>query len=125
MGMSLALGGGNQAASLGLMSFGAGAQNLNAQKGKDTTADQKIATALASGAIEAITEKIPLDNLFKLANNPAGRQTVKQIFKNVLKQAGQEATEEAVSEVANSFVDRVINGNQIMHRVWQTMWQAA
>lgn len=112
MGMSLALGGGNQLATLGLMSFNAGANTLNEQKDKNTTADQKIAMGLASGLIEAATEAIPLDNLFRLAKNTGGRQTIKQIMKNVLKQAGQEATEEAVSEVANAFADNLINGEQ-------------
>lgn len=112
MGMALALGGGNQAATLGLMSYGAGAQNLNEQKGRGTTADQMMATAVSAGLIEALTEAIPLDNLFKMANNKATRATVKQVLKNVLSQAGQEATEEAISEIANAFMDNAINGEK-------------
>lgn len=112
MGMSLALGGGNQAASLALMSTGAGADTLTEQMGKDTTDAQKLATALSSGIVEALTEKIPLDNLFKVANNTATKQTVKQIIGNALKQAGQEATEEAVSEIVNAVFDNAINGAQ-------------
>lgn len=112
MGMSLALGGGNQAASLALMSTGAGANTLNEQMDKDTDPWQKMATAVASGAIEALTEKLPLDNLFKFANTKAGKNTVKQVIMNVLKQTVTEAGEEAVSEVANNIVDRIINGDQ-------------
>jgi hypothetical protein len=109
---SLALGGGNQAASLGLMATNAGGNTLNEQMDKNTDPWQKVATAAASGAIEAITEKLPLDNLFRMVNNPAGKQTAKQLFANILKQAGTEAGEEAISEIANTFVDGIVNGSQ-------------
>ena len=109
---SIALGGGSKAASLGLMSTNAGANTLNQQMDKDTDPWQKVATATASGAVEAITELLPMESLFRMVNNPAGRQTAKQLMVNVLKQAGMEAGEEAISDIANNFVDGVVNGSQ-------------
>lgn len=103
--------GGGPAGALAIMSASAGANTLNEAKDRNLTPDQMMGTAIASGTIEAITEKIPLDNLFKIAKTQ-GRQCVKQILKNALKQAGTEASEEAISELANSFVDTVVNGDE-------------
>ena len=109
--MSLALTGGSKAGTLGLMSYGAGASNLNEQLGKDTSDAQKLATAVTSGVIEGLTEYLPLDNLFRLAKGGAG-STVRQIVRGVVGQMLSEAGEEAVSEVANTISDNIINGAQ-------------
>ena len=97
--------------SLALMSVEAGSDKLNDVKGKNLTPDQMIASAFTSAAIEALTEKIPLDNLFKMAKSGAKKST-KEIIKNVLKQAGTEASEEAISEVSNSIMDYLITGDE-------------
>lgn len=109
--MSLALTGGSKMGTLGLMSYGAGASNLNEQLGKDTSDTQKLATAVTSGVIEGLTEYLPLDNLFRLAKGGAG-STVRQIVRGVVGQMLSEAGEEAVSEVANTISDNIINGAQ-------------
>jgi len=109
--MSLALTGGSKAGTLGLMSYGAGASNLNEQLGKDTSDAQKLATAVTSGVIEGLTEYLPLDNLFRLAKGGAG-STVRQIVFGVLGQMASEFGEEGVSEIANSIADNIINGAQ-------------
>ena len=97
--------------SLALMSVEAGSDKLNDVKRKNLTPDQMIASAFTSAAIEALTEKIPLDNLFKMAKSGAKKST-KEIIKNVLKQAGTEASEEAISEVSNSIMDYLITGDE-------------
>ena len=99
----------------GLALAGMGAEaasgTLNDMKDKNVTPNQMMGTAATSGVIEVLTEKIPLDNLFKVAKS-GGKQTVKQIIGNVLKQAGVEGTEEGISELANAFADNVINQDE-------------
>ena len=94
--------------SLALMSVEAGVDKLNENKKKNLTPDQMISSAFTSAAIEALTEKIPLENLYKMAKGGAG----KSIIKNVLKQAGTEAGEEAISEAANTIFDYLIQGDE-------------
>ncbi len=72
---------------------------------------QAFAVGTAAGAIEALTEKIPLDNLFRLAKEGGGNG-VKAVVKEVLQQMGTEATEEAVSEIANNIVDAAVMGEK-------------
>lgn len=99
----------------GLALAGMGAEaasgTLNDMKDKNVTPNQMMGTAATSGLIEVLTEKIPLENLFKVAKS-GGKQTVKQIIGNVLKQAGVEGTEEGISELANAFADNVINQDE-------------
>lgn len=63
-----------------------------------------------SGITEYLTEKLPLDNLFKMAKQ-GGKQSIKQAVKDVLKQAGMEGTEEIASEYANNVYDIAIRGD--------------
>lgn len=100
---------------LGISLAGMGAEaassTLNDMKGKNVTPNQMMGTAAISGLIEVLTEKIPIENLFKVAKS-GGKQTVKKIIGNVLKQAGVEGTEEGISELANAFADNVINQDE-------------
>ena len=97
--------------SLAGMGAEAASGTLNDMKDKNVTPNQMMGTAATSGLIEALTEKIPLDNLFKIAKS-GGKQTVKQIIGNVLKQAGVEGAEEGISEIANSIADYAINQDE-------------
>ena len=97
--------------SLAGMGVEAASSTLNDMKDKNVTPNQMMGTAAMSGLIEALTEKIPLDNLFKIAKS-GGKQTVKQIIGNVLKQAGVEGAEEGISEIANSIADYAINQDE-------------
>lgn len=111
MGTSLLISGGNPDLSLGLMASGAFAGKLSEVQGKDLTPNQMMESAAASAAIEVATEKLPLDNLCKMANSAAPR-TAKAVIANIMKQAGTEATEEIISEVANALVDGAINKDE-------------
>ena len=62
---------------------------------------EALARGTVSGLIEAATEKLPLDNLLKIASSPVGKKAIW----NILEQMGTEATEEAVSYVANYIAD--------------------
>nr|DAH38437.1 MAG TPA: hypothetical protein [Caudoviricetes sp.] len=113
-------------------------------------ADPKIALAAgtASGAIEAATEKLPLDNILRLGKGGttgvvknAAKQVgttgfwknvVKQIgtpefWINAAKQSGIEAIEEGISNVAGNVADQVIMGelSNYSQLVQQFMQQGA
>lgn len=68
------------------------------------TEGKALILGTAAGAIEAITEKLPLDNLFKIASE-AGEKGLKATVKEFLKQGAIEATEEMISELSNSILD--------------------
>lgn len=97
--------------SLAGMGAEAASGTLNDMKDKNVTPNQMMGTAAMSGLIEVLTEKIPLENLFKVAKS-GGKQTVKQIIGNVLKQAGVEGVGEGISEIANSIADYAINQDE-------------
>ena len=78
---------------------------------RGATPGQAFTAGAAAGAIETLTEKIPLDNLFRLAKEGGGKG-VKAVVKEVLQQMGTEATEEAVSEIANNIVDAAVMGEK-------------
>jgi len=102
----------NPAAALGLMAYKSGVSTLNEQKEKDTSAEQKLLMAGISGSIEALTEKIPMDDLFKLAKTKAGKSAIKSVLFGVGKQAAEEGVEEFVSEIANTIADWGVNGGE-------------
>lgn len=74
-----------------------------------STLGQALLRGSASGLIESATEKLGLDNLFKVAKN-AGKTGLKSFVGSVLKQAGTEGAEEAISEFANTLFDIVQMG---------------
>lgn len=84
---------------------------------RGATPGQAFALGTASGAIEAITEKLPLDNLFRLAKE-GGRQGVKATAKELLKQMGIEATEEAISEIAGNIADAAVMGDSSEFQIY-------
>jgi hypothetical protein len=91
---------------LAFMSLGAAGQTATDALERGATTGQAFALGTASGVIEAVTEKIPLDNLFRLAKQ--GAKGVKPVVTSVLKQAGIEGTEEMISEIAGNVADIVV-----------------
>ena len=84
----------------------AGEQSYNVLQ-RGGTQGQAALSGLASGLIEAATEKIGLDNLFSIFGQ-TGRQGLRAVLRNVARQAGIEASEEAISEVLNTVADTAI-----------------
>ena len=64
-----------------------------------------------SGLVEAVTEKLPLDNLLRIANR-SGKVTARQAVADVLRQMGTEATEESISEIAGNIADIAVMGDK-------------
>ena len=87
----------------------AGTATLDALE-RGATPGQALGYSAAVGAVEAATEKLPIDNLFRLARTaPEG---AKQVILQVVKQMGSEATQEAVSEVADNAIDQMVMGDK-------------
>ena len=86
---------------LSAMGAMAGADKMYELSQRGEPADEAFARGVVSGAIEAATEKIPLDTLMDVVKT-GGRSAVK----NLLRQAGVEAGEESLSYVMNYIADK-------------------
>lgn len=90
--------------SLAIMGTSAAGSAIRESLEKGASDEEALALGAISGALEIVTEKIPLDNLIKL-----GKEGAKQaVIKELLKQAGTEAAEETFSEIGNIIADVVI-----------------
>ncbi len=95
---------GGQAAALASMGMNAGSSAAKDATLRGVSKEQALATGLTSGAVEVVTEKLPLDSLADITK-AGGKTTV-----NIAKQAGIEGTEEMIAEVGNTAADNYING---------------
>lgn len=86
-----------------IMSSEAASHTMTDARERGLSGWQIASLGAASAAIEAVTEKLPLDNLF--AAKPSA-------WKAIVKQIATEGTEEAISSVLNTLVDDVIAGNK-------------
>ncbi len=91
-----------QAVSLGGMGALAAGQKAGELQMNGTGAGEALARGLVSGGIEAFTEKIPMDHLFKMVKNGGGAS----FLKAVAKQTGIEAGEESASYAMNWLADK-------------------
>lgn len=107
MGVLIPFGGPAMSAIMGLNAAGSSALEA-AYRSEDPA--RALATSIASGLIEWGTEKLPIDNLFRIAKG--GKSVSKSMVKEVLQQAGIEGTEELISEYANTLTDIALNGNR-------------
>lgn len=90
----------NPAAPLIIMGAGAAANRANELTSQGKTATEALGRGLLSGAVEAATEKIPLENLLSIAKT-GGKSAVR----NVLQQMGTEGAEELASYIMNYAAD--------------------
>lgn len=97
--------------SLAGMSMSAAGSSTAEALDRGATPGQAFALGTASGLTEAATEKLPLDNLFRLAKEGGGKG-LKAAAIDMLKQMGTEATEEAISEVAGNLTDAIVMGDK-------------
>ena len=106
--------------SLAAMSVNAAASSTTDALEKGATPGQAFLVGTASGVVEAVTEKIPLDNLFRLAREGSGGHAVRE----VLRQMFTEATEESISEMANNVIQTAVLGEQSDYRQYVAALQA-
>jgi len=90
----------------------AAASGIDEKMDQGATAKQAMLYGMASGAAEAVAEKIGIDNLFK----NSGAKTLRSALGNMLKQSAAEGMEEAITSVLNTFSDQVIMGKESQYK---------
>lgn len=93
--------GGNPVIAATLMGAKAAAGKAKELTDRGVSASEALVRGTVSGAIEAATEKIPLDNMLDVVKS--GGQSA---LKNILKQAGVEGMEEGFSYLFNYLADK-------------------
>ena len=93
--------GGNPVAAATMMGAKAAAGKAKELAERGVSASEALVRGTVSGAIEAATEKIPLDNMLDVVKS--GGQSA---LKNILKQAGVEGAEEGFSYLFNYLADK-------------------
>lgn len=101
---------GNPTLSLGLAATGSFGQTMSEASANGATPEQAVLMAVANGGLEVLTEKIPLDELFKTWDG--GKQTAKQIVLGAFKQAGLEATSEEINFLSQMVAEAAILGDK-------------
>jgi hypothetical protein len=112
---NIASGGAAAPVTLGVMGASAAGQATQQALQSGATSGEAFLSGAAAGAIEVLTEKLPLDNLVRIgqAAKSAGKgAVVKTILANMPKQAAIEAGEETVAEIANNLADYIIMGDR-------------
>lgn len=90
-------------------------QTMAEASANGATPGEAALLATATAGIEALSEKIPLDNLLDTAKG--GKQTLMQAIGNVLKQAGIEATTEEISLLGTVLAEAaILKGNSSYQR---------
>ena len=118
------LSGGNVAvgtgAAMAIMGTQAAASSYNTSVRNGSTSGEAVSLSLASGIGEALFEKLPLDNLFKLAKG-AGKTATKEgiatLLKGLVKQSAIEGLEEGGTELWNTMADAIINGDHSAYNI--------
>ncbi|MEL4105377.1 hypothetical protein AAFA46_00865 [Oscillospiraceae bacterium WX1] len=104
--------------SLIVLSTSAAGQTALQSLQNGATTDQAFELATVAGAVELLTEKIPVDNLFTLMKG--GKNTLKQglkatakrVFVDGGKEAGMEAAQEVIGQYINTVADEAIMGDK-------------
>lgn len=103
-GAQLALGsvtGGGSWVGAGISAANTFGSSMQSAASRGATMEQALAYASASAAVDALTEKIPLDNLISVSKAKGGAGYIL----NFLRSAGIEATQEEASQLASVFTD--------------------
>lgn len=106
---AVAMATGSEPVSLGIMAASAGSQAYvdASERGVDT--NKAAAIGIANAAAEAGFEKLSLDHLYGMAENPT-KTTFKKKILDWAAQSGIEGSEEVFTDFADEAADRMING---------------
>lgn len=86
------------------------ARNVSQASGQGASPMQAVTLGIANAGIEYLTEKIPLDNLFKAAKG--GTKGAAAFIKGILKQGGLEAATEELSLLGSIAAEAAILGDK-------------
>lgn len=100
-----------QVASLVSMASSAAGQTVYEAVQRGATGEQALLLGTVAGAIEGLTEKLPLDELLSLGKNSV-KIFSKEAAKSILGQIASEGGEELVAEVSNIIADSLIMGDK-------------
>lgn len=100
---------------LAVMAMSAGGQAGIDVLNRGGTQGQAAAMSALSAAIEALTEKAPIDEFFKI-KNAVGPRTFREIMNAMWRVGGSEATEEGISFFGNALADAFIMGDESEYR---------
>lgn len=103
-------------ASLPLMGLSAAGDNAMDALERGATPGQALITSTAAGAAEILTEKLPVDDLFRMAKTAP--KSAKEFVKNILKTMGSEGLQEAATEISNNLVDQMVMGGQSQYEIY-------
>ena len=109
----IALATGNPAIALGWMAADVAGRSTYDALTSGSTNEQALAFATITAAVEVVTEKIGLDNLFeitKTSGKAMGREAIKEALKAAAGQMAAEASEEMIAEVVDNVGDMLITG---------------
>jgi hypothetical protein len=113
-------------ASLAFTALGSGGQTMNEAKQKGATTDQAIQLGVIAGAAEALTEKIPLDNIlaaFKGTKKRAVAGALQSLLKSelgaILGSTIEEGSEELITEYINNLADLAIMGKESDYKQYE------
>lgn len=113
-------------ASLAFTALGSGGQTMTEAKQKGATTDQAIQLGVIAGAAEALTEKIPLDNIlaaFKGTKKRAVAGALQSVLKSelgaILGSTLEEGSEELITEYINNLADLAIMGKESDYKQYE------
>lgn len=98
--------GGSPVVGAGLAALGSFNQTLSQASAQGANPQQAIMLATVNSGIEAATEKLPLDELFKIAEG--GTKPILQVIGNILKNAGIEVATEELSLIGTTLAEAAI-----------------
>lgn len=87
----------------------AGGNTLDALQ-RGASPEEAAMTSTAAGAAEVLTEKLPFDEWFRLAQTTP--KSAREVLLNTLKSMASEGAQEMVTEVANNAVDQAVMGDR-------------
>jgi hypothetical protein len=107
-----------QVGALSILSSGAAGNAAFDATNRGASTEEALAVGTLTGITEFLTEKLPLDNLMRLAKSNVNLIS-KEGIKQVLKQAGIEGSEEVVSQYVNTLTDIAIMGNRSTYEMYK------
>ncbi len=93
-----------------IMSSNAAAEAAYDATKRGASAGQALASGIASGAAEYFAERLPIENLFKIAKMP--KSGFKKYAAEIAKQAHLEGSEEFITQIINNISDSLIMGEK-------------